>query len=82
MPEVPPEPSTFKSKLDQLTRLVESLESGDLELEAAMLRFEEGKKLHAALAAELEGHEKRLERLTRAGREAVSEPGPSESARG
>lgn len=55
----------FKQRLDQLTELVEELERGELDLEEAIQRFEQGQKLHQELMDELGNYEKRLEKLVR-----------------
>jgi len=54
---------TFEQRLDRLSALVEELEQGELPLEQAMVRFEAGQKLHQELLAELQGYEKRVEKL-------------------
>jgi exodeoxyribonuclease VII small subunit len=61
----PEEAQTFQQRLEKLRALVEELESGDLPLEAAVSRFEEGRKLRQSLQAELDAYEKRLEVLTK-----------------
>ena len=55
-------PKTFRERLDQLQEIVERLESGELPLEEAIDRFEEGRKLHLSLQDELLGYERRLEK--------------------
>ncbi len=55
-------PKTFRERLDQLQEIVERLESGELPLEEAIERFEEGRKLHLSLQEELLGYERRLEK--------------------
>ncbi len=49
----------FEAGLAALEALVQKME-GELPLEEAMAVYEEGVKLHAALAAQLEAGEKRL----------------------
>ena len=56
---------TFQERLDALTDLVEQLEQGELSLEEAIARFEEGQKLHRGLLDELGAYEKRVERIVR-----------------
>lgn len=61
----PAKKKPFKGRLDQLTELVEDLERGELDLEDAILKFEQGKNLHQELMDELGAYEKRLEKLVR-----------------
>lgn len=49
--------------MESLQGLVEKLEGGDLPLEEAIDRFEEGRKLHRELLAELDTYERRLEKV-------------------
>jgi exodeoxyribonuclease VII small subunit len=49
----------------ELAALVEELEQGDLDLEVAIQKYEEGRKLEKALLLELKGYEKRLDVLMR-----------------
>ena len=56
---------TFQERLEELQSIVEELESGDLSLEDAISRFEAGQKLHARLLEELDGYEKRIEKLVK-----------------
>jgi len=51
---------TFEESLDQLTRLVEQLESGKLDLEASVAAFEDGVLLSRRCETLLEGAEQRL----------------------
>ena len=53
----------FRERMDALSGLVEELERGDLDLEAAITRFEAGKKLHQELLQELAAYERRLEHV-------------------
>jgi len=55
---------TFEQSLDQLTKLVEQLESGKLDLEASVAAFEDGVLLSRRCEALLEGAEQRLNVLT------------------
>lgn len=58
----------FRARLDRLQTIVEELENGDeLDLEVALERFEEGRKLHAELLERLAGFEQRLEALAETG---------------
>ncbi|MEE2712833.1 MAG: exodeoxyribonuclease VII small subunit [Planctomycetota bacterium] len=73
----PAKKKPFKQRLDQLTELVEDLERGELDLEDAILKFEEGQKLHRGLMDELGAYEKRLEKLVRGpdGEDALTDVG-------
>jgi len=55
---------TFEQSLDQLTKLVEKLESGKLDLEASVAAFEDGVLLSRRCETLLEGAEQRLNVLT------------------
>jgi len=55
---------TFEQSLDQLTKLVEQLESGKLDLEASVAAFEDGVLLSRRCESLLEGAEQRLNVLT------------------
>ena len=54
---------TFQERMEFLEEIVESLEDGELDLEDAISRFEEGRKLEKELLAELASYEKRLDKL-------------------
>ena len=56
---------TFQERMAELAALVEELEQGDLDLEVAIQKYEEGRKLEKALLLELKGYEKRLDVLVR-----------------
>ncbi|HMS18695.1 MAG TPA: exodeoxyribonuclease VII small subunit [Planctomycetota bacterium] len=56
---------TFQERMAELAALVEELEQGDLDLEVAIQKYEEGRKLEKALLLELKGYEKRLDVLMR-----------------
>jgi len=58
---------SFEAALDRLEALVERLEQGDLELEAALGAFEEGVALARRCAAQLGDAERRIEVLMREG---------------
>jgi len=69
-----PDPPTFRERLDRLNAVVEELEQVDeLDLEVALERFEEGRRLHSELLAQLAAFEARLEPLVQdgEGREGV-----------
>jgi len=53
----------FNVRMEALVELVEELEQGDLDLEKAIARFEEGRQLHQDLLGDLDAYEKRLEQL-------------------
>ncbi|RMH50113.1 MAG: exodeoxyribonuclease VII small subunit [Zetaproteobacteria bacterium] len=55
---------SFEESLERLTRLVEQLESGSLDLEASVAAFEEGVLLSRRCEELLEGAEQRLNILT------------------
>ena len=61
----PAKKKPVKGRRDQLTELVEDLERGELDLEDAILKFEQGQNLHRELMDELGAYEKRLEKLVR-----------------
>lgn len=55
----------FEKALDQLEKIVEALEAGDLTLDEALKRYEEGVKLSRACTKKLGEAEKKIETLTR-----------------
>ena len=55
----------FEKALERLEKIVEELESGDLALEEALKRYEEGVKLSRACTKKLTEAEKKIETLTR-----------------
>ncbi len=55
----------FEKALTQLEKIVEELESGDLALDEALKRYEEGVKLSRACTKKLTEAEKKIETLTR-----------------
>ena len=57
----------FEGALERLEAVVEQLEGGELELEAALAAFEEGVALSRRCAGELDAAERRIEILTRDG---------------
>ncbi len=66
----------FEKALERLEQIVEELESGNIPLEEALKRYEEGVKLSRALNQKLAQAETKIETLTRAlGREAVVRDG-------
>lgn len=67
----------FEKALERLEQIVEELESGNIPLEEALKRYEEGVKLSRALNQKLAQAETKIETLTRAlsrGAEAEGEP--------
>ena len=56
---------TFEKSMEQLEQIVQELESGDLPLEKAMKRFEEGIKLSKFCSNKLDETEKKITLLTR-----------------
>ena len=65
---------SFEEALARLEQIVERLESGDLELEAALLAFEEGVALTRRCAERLEAAERRVEVLVQQGERLVARP--------
>jgi exodeoxyribonuclease VII small subunit len=58
---------TFEQSLKQLEDIVTELESGDLPLEAALRKFEEGMELSLFCSQKLEETERRITMLTKDG---------------
>ncbi len=54
---------SFKAKMERLTKIVERLESDDVELEEALAAFEEGVKISKECAASLSAAERKVEIL-------------------
>lgn len=54
----------FEESLRQLEELVEQLEAGDLDLDVALKKFEQGVKVAAALNKTLEEASQRVEKLS------------------
>ncbi len=61
----------FEDAMAQLETLVSRMESGDLDLDAMMRDFDQGKKLVARCAKELESIRQRIEKVTSAGVEPL-----------
>jgi exodeoxyribonuclease VII small subunit len=53
-------PKTFEQSMKQLERIVQELESGDLPLETAIKKFEEGMKLTKSCSQKLDETEKKV----------------------
>lgn len=64
----------FEVALERLEALVDRLEGGELDLEDALARFEEGVALSRRLAERLGAAERRVERLLREGAGVVTRP--------
>jgi exodeoxyribonuclease VII small subunit len=64
---------TFENSLRQLEEIVQELETGDLPLEKAILRFEEGMTLSRRCSRMLDETEKRISVLIRETDGSVSE---------
>jgi exodeoxyribonuclease VII small subunit len=69
----------FEASLEKLESIVDRLEAGDVELEAALAAFEEGVRLARRCAAQLEQAERRVEILVQEGREIVARPFDAET---
>ena len=66
---------SFKVRMARLEKIVERLESEDVELEEALAAFEEGMKISQACAKSLTAAERKVEMLLRqASGEVVTEP--------
>ncbi len=73
----------FEQALDELERLVERLERGDLPLEDALKTFERGVELTRHCQTALKSAQQRVEILLRRGGEAAAEPfAPAEDSAG
>lgn len=55
---------SFEKALAQLEKIVQQMETGDLSLENALKKFEEGMKLSRYCSQKLEETEKKIELLT------------------
>ncbi len=55
--------ASFEASLERLHEIVEQLESGELDLEASLVLFEEGVRLSRTSQARLNSAEKRIEEL-------------------
>jgi exodeoxyribonuclease VII small subunit len=62
-PDAPEGLASFEASLERLHEIVERLESGELDLEASLVLFEEGVRLSRASQARLNSAEKRIEEL-------------------
>jgi len=75
------DPASFDDGLDRLEALVQQLEGGQLSLEAALQRFEEGVRLSQDLQAQLAQAQRRVEVL-KAGLHGEYRAEPLEGAAG
>lgn len=78
-PGVPPttpdeDGPSFEEALVRLEAIVDHLEEGDLELEAALEAFEQGVALTRRCAGRLEDAERRIEILVREGKKWITSP--------
>jgi exodeoxyribonuclease VII small subunit len=76
------QPPDFERALDELERLVERLEHGDLPLEEALRTFERGVELTRHCQSALKAAQQRVEILLKRNGQATAEPfvGSEESA--
>jgi exodeoxyribonuclease VII small subunit len=70
----PQDPPRFEEALERLEAIVHGLEGGDLSLEEALARFEEGVGLTRSLGEQLALAERRVEQLVREGGGLVARP--------
>ena len=70
----PADPLRFEEALERLEAIVDGLEGGELALEEALARFEEGVGLTRALGEQLTQAERRVEQLVREGGGLVVKP--------
>lgn len=64
----------FEQAIEQLEGVVENLEDGELDLEAALVAFEQGVALSKHCAGQLESAERRIEVLVEQGGELLARP--------
>lgn len=64
---------TFEESMQRLEAIVRELERGDIALEASMALFEEGTKLSAALAKQLDAAERKVTVLLPDGQGGITE---------
>jgi exodeoxyribonuclease VII small subunit len=69
-----PKKLSFEAALARLEEVVDRLEGGELELEAALASFEEGVRLTRHCAEQLGAAERRIEVLLQEGNEWVARP--------
>jgi len=68
------EPLAFEAAMARLEAVVDRLEGGELELEAALASFEEGVRLTRHCAEQLDAAERRIELLLQDGEDWVARP--------
>ena len=68
------EEPTFEQALERLEEIVNRLEGGDLELEAALEAFEQGVALTRRCAGQLDDAERRIEQLVQEGEKWLVRP--------
>ena len=64
----------FEEALEQLEEIVNQLEAGDLELESALVAFEQGVALTRRCAGQLDDAERRIEQLVKDGEKWLVRP--------
>ena len=64
----------FEEAMSRLEKIVEEMESGKMDLESMISRFEEGQRLIKFCSAKLNEVEKRVEVLVKKGGELTKEP--------
>ena len=74
MPEDNASSPSFEASLDELERIVKTLEAGDLPLEQSLALFENGMRLSGDCKRQLEEAETRIEVLMKRGTETVAVP--------
>lgn len=72
------EPS-FEEALQRLETIVDRLEAGDVELEAALADFEQGVALSRRCAGQLDAAQRRIDVLVREGEKWIARPFESEA---
>jgi len=70
----PEQPASFEHNLSELERIVEQLESGDLELAESMERFKRGVELSKQCRTMLDAAQQTIDEIT-----AADEPAPEAS---
>jgi len=66
--------ASFEEALERLEGIVNQLEEGDLELESALVAFEEGVALTRRCAGQLDDAERRIEQLVKEGEKWLVRP--------
>jgi exodeoxyribonuclease VII small subunit len=74
MPRKKPEAPSFEESLDELERLVERMESGEMSLEESLGAFERGIALTRSCQQALQAAEQKVEILTAKTADAGTEP--------